>query len=83
MRMRVTHRFEIRLIIGIIRTVTEAYESHSKSPIWPIAFIAFKFVLWSIFISIIEIQHYLCSKDVGYFCSEEVVYFCSFSRLNV
>jgi len=27
-RMRVTHRFEIRLIIGIIRTVSEAYESH-------------------------------------------------------
>jgi len=26
MRMRVTHRFEIRLIIGKIRTVTEAYE---------------------------------------------------------
>ena len=28
MRMRVTHRFEIRLIIGIIQTVTEAYEAH-------------------------------------------------------
>jgi len=25
--MRVTHRFEIRLKIGIIRTVTEEYES--------------------------------------------------------
>jgi len=28
MRMRVTHLFEIRLKTGIIRTVTEAYESH-------------------------------------------------------
>ena len=38
----VTHRFEIRSIIGIIRTVTEAYESHRMSPISPIAFIALK-----------------------------------------
>jgi len=45
MRMRVTHQFEIRLIIGIIGTVTEAYESHRKSPISPIAFIAFKFLI--------------------------------------
>jgi len=38
MRMRITHRFEIRLIISIIQMVTEAYESHRKSPISPIAF---------------------------------------------
>ena len=38
MRMRATYRFEIRLIVGIIRTVTDAYESHRKSPILPIAF---------------------------------------------
>ena len=45
MRMRVTHRFEIRLIIGIIRTVTEAYELDRKSLISPIAFIAVKFLI--------------------------------------
>jgi len=38
MRMRVTHRFKIRLMIGLIWTVTEAYESHPKSLISPIAF---------------------------------------------
>jgi len=89
MRMRVTHRFKNSLIIGIIRTVTEDYETHRRYPISPIDFIAFycikvlNIVLWSIFISIIEIQHYLCSNDVGHICSEKVVYFCSLTRFNV